>query len=85
MANSMFKNIADEANVVQAPKPPILGASEIKSLKNLWESTNSKSPRIGGFRGPPGSLPYYEIIRQQYQSWWEQTSKPPAFGKPQYA
>jgi hypothetical protein len=35
LKNSMFLNIGDKANVIQAPKPPILGASEINLSKNL--------------------------------------------------
>ena len=49
-------------NVIQAPKPTILGALEIDLLKKMLESKNSKSPRIGGFRGPPRSLLCSEII-----------------------
>ena len=55
----------DEAKVIQAPKPPSLGASEINSSKDLWKSVHSKSPRIGGFRGLPRGLLCYKIIRQQ--------------------
>jgi hypothetical protein len=41
LAKFIFKHTGDAAQPPEAPQPPILGGQD------------SKSPRIGGFRGPP--------------------------------
>ena len=45
-----FRNISKETTVFQAPQPPTLGEHELR-VPQLWRSIDSKSPKLGGFRG----------------------------------
>ena len=48
------------------PPTPKFGGFRDYFLLEAIKQTNSKSPKLGGFRGPPRGLLSYEIICQQY-------------------